>query len=68
MIGTWHSRGTLRGDFMGYAPTGRSISVPAVSVFHFREGKLSGERVFFDMATLFRQAGLRLVTEEARVA
>ena len=68
MIGTWQLRGTLRGEYLGYAPTGRSISVPAVSLFAFRDGKLAGERVFFDMATLFRQAGLPLASGEARVA
>jgi steroid delta-isomerase-like uncharacterized protein len=68
MIATWLWRGSLRGEFLGYAPTGRSVSVPAVSVYHFRDGKLAGERVFFDVATLFRQAGLPLAGEEARVA
>lgn len=29
---------------------------------------LAGERVFFDMATLFRQGGLPVAGEEARVA
>ena len=68
MIGTWRFTGTLRGEFLGYAPTGRAVAVPAVSLFLFRDGKLAGERVFFDMATLFRQAGLPLALEEAAVA
>jgi len=63
IIATWQWRGTLRGEFLGYAPTGRSISLEAVSLYQFRDGKLAGERVFFDLATLFRQAGLPLSSE-----
>ena len=68
VIATWNWRGTLRGEFLGYAPTGRPISLTAVSLYRFRDGKLAGEQVFFDLATLFRQAGLPLAIEVAQVA
>ena len=68
IIATWQWRGTLRGEFLGYAPTGRPISLIAVSMYLFRDGELAGERVFFDLATLFRQAGLPLADAQAEVA
>ena len=53
-------RGTMRGPFLGVAPTGRRIAIPFVNVVPFRDGLMQGERAYFDIATLCAQAGLAL--------
>ena len=53
-------RGTMRGPFLGVAPTGRRIAIPFVNVVPFRDGLMLGERAYFDVATLCAQAGLAL--------
>lgn len=58
VISLWHLRGTMRGRFLGMEPTGKEIDVPMFSVFPFKDGDLAGERVFYDVATFCRQAGL----------
>lgn len=60
MIALWQLRGTLRGEFLGQPPTERTVFVPSVSAYFFHAGKFVGERVYFDMATFCRQAGLLL--------
>jgi ketosteroid isomerase-like protein len=55
-----------RGPFAGRAPSGRSASLPFVSVFGAAGGRLRSERFFFDLASLCDQIGLPL--EAAREA
>jgi hypothetical protein len=59
---------TLAGSFLGLGPTGRTASVPFVSIFPFANGQLRGERFFFDAATLCAQLGLSLAAFEANLA
>ena len=49
---------TLRGPLLDIAPTGRTARVPFVSVFTAAGGLLTGERFYFDLATLCAQLGL----------
>lgn len=49
---------TLRGALLDIAPTGRTAHLPFVSIFTGRAGRLTGERFYFDLATLCRQLGL----------
>jgi steroid delta-isomerase-like uncharacterized protein len=58
VISLWHLRGTMRARFLGMEPTGKAINVPMFSVFPFKDGALAGERVFYDVVTFCRQAGL----------
>lgn len=58
--------GTATGEFMGLAPTGKRVEVPFCAVITFKEGKMEGERVFFDLATLCDQAGVSI--DEVRAA
>jgi len=53
---TW--RGTHVGEFMGIAPTGRSIELTVAVVVELRDGRMSGERFFWDGAALARQLGV----------
>ena len=53
-------RGTSQGEWMGVPPSGRSFAVPFANVTPFRDGLMAGESIYFDVATLCRQAGLPL--------
>lgn len=49
--------GTHRGPLFGVPPTGRKLVVETCVVWEFVGTKVRGETVYFDLATLFRQAG-----------
>lgn len=51
--------GTHTGPWRGLPGTGRRVEFPLCAVYSFdEEGKLAGERIYYDRATLFRQLGL----------
>jgi len=49
--------GTHRGPYRGLAPTGRAIDLPVAIFVSFRDGLMSGERFYYDRATLLAQIG-----------
>lgn len=52
-------RGTHEGTYHGLPPTGREVSFPLCAVYSFDEtGKLAGERIYYDRATVFGQVGI----------
>jgi len=51
-------RGTHKGDLMGIAPTGKSITIPVCNVLEVRDGKIYREREYMDMATMMVQLGV----------
>ena len=52
-------RGTHRGTSRGLPPTGRRLEFPLCGVYTFGEdGKLAGERIYYDRATVLRQFGV----------
>ena len=53
-------QGTSGGEWMGVPPSGRSFAVPFANVTPFRDGRMAGESIYFDLATLCEQAGLPL--------
>lgn len=64
-------RGTVKGPFMGLAPTGRRIALPFVARIAFADGAMAGETLWYDMLTLCDQAGyapeaVRAASEQAR--
>lgn len=59
------ARQSFRAPFLGIAATGRSASVPFVSVFEARAGRLVRERYLFDLATLCDQLALPLADVRA---
>lgn len=54
------ARMTFDGAFLAAKPTGRSATLPFFSVFTHGLGGLTGERFFFDKASLCEQIGLPL--------
>ena len=51
-------RGTQRGPLFGLPPTGREIALPMTIVFPIVNGRIMGERLYFDLATLARELGV----------
>jgi steroid delta-isomerase-like uncharacterized protein len=52
--------GSSGGEWMGVPASGRSFSVPFANVTPFRDGRMAGESIYFDLATLCEQAALPL--------
>ena len=48
-------RGTDRGTFMGYPPTGRSVTATWIEIFRLKEGKAVEGWVETDVRQLFDQ-------------
>jgi steroid delta-isomerase-like uncharacterized protein len=53
--------GTHRGAFLGLQPSGKHVRVRALVVWHFRGNKLWGETVFFDLGSIQKQIGAKVV-------
>lgn len=52
-------RGTHQGMSRGLPPTGRRLEFPLCAVYVFGEdGKLAGEKIYYDRATVLRQLGV----------
>ncbi len=58
--------GTSGGDWLGVPPSGGSFAVQFTNVSTFKDGRMAGETIYFDLATLCEQAGLPI--EEVRAA
>jgi steroid delta-isomerase-like uncharacterized protein len=54
----WTAWGTNTHEGMGFPATGRKISIPGMTLFRFKAGKISEEWSVFDMLQAMRQAGL----------
>ncbi|MYT24999.1 hypothetical protein GTW69_32795, partial [Streptomyces sp. SID7760] len=58
-------RGTSRGPWLGVPPGGGTFAVPFTNVVPFQDGLMTGESLYFDLATLCAQAGLDLARVRA---
>jgi steroid delta-isomerase-like uncharacterized protein len=66
-IAVWGTlRGTSEGNWLGVPPGGGSFTVPFANVVPFKDGRMAGEIIYFDLATLCEQAGIPL--EDVRAA
>ncbi|HXV72832.1 MAG TPA: ester cyclase [Acidimicrobiia bacterium] len=55
--------GTHKGDFMGMPATGRSFTIPGVSIWEVRGGQLISEWVNWDSMAMMQQLGVSAPTE-----
>jgi steroid delta-isomerase-like uncharacterized protein len=56
---TWGTvRGTMRGAWLGIPPTGRSFTCAFVNVVPFRNGRMQGEKIYFDLPAMCRGMGV----------
>jgi steroid delta-isomerase-like uncharacterized protein len=66
---TWgHLAGTSGGDWLGVPATGGTFRVPFTNVTTFADGRMAGESIYFDLATLCQQAGIPLDAIRAAAA
>src|SRR3954453_7371083 len=61
-------RGTLDGPFLGQAPTHQPVELPFVARYDFRDGKILGETLWFDLYTLCSQGALDIEAVRATAA
>ena len=54
----WTAWGTNTHEGMGFPATGRKITVPGMTIFRFKKGKITEEWSVFDMSSAMQQAGL----------
>ncbi|MGH9300051.1 MAG: ester cyclase, partial [Acidimicrobiales bacterium] len=57
--------GTHLGSLFGVPATGLPVEVDTVVVWEFRNGKIRGETVYFDVATMLRQVGFLSLPAQA---
>jgi predicted ester cyclase len=57
LVGWGVLSGTSGGEWLGLAPTGGHFAVRFTNVATFRDGRMAGESLYFDLATLCQQAG-----------
>lgn len=51
--------GSHRGSYRGAPPTGRPLNLPVAIFISLRDGLMSGERFYYDRATLLAQIQIR---------
>ena len=54
-------RGTHRGELLGIAPTGRSLEVAVLDLFHIRGGRLAEHWALLDNLGMLRQLGVTAI-------
>lgn len=50
-------RGTHKGEFMGMAPTGKTVAVKAIDIFRFADGKITDHWGLTDTMAMMQQLG-----------
>jgi predicted ester cyclase len=60
MVVWGHLVGTSGGDWLGVPPGGGAFKVPFTNVTTFADGRMAGESIYFDLATLCQQAAVSL--------
>jgi SnoaL-like polyketide cyclase len=60
-------RGTHLGAWRGLPATGRSVEFPLCGVYSFKsDGRLAGEKIYYDRAMVLRQLGVFREPQTAR--
>ncbi len=54
----WTASGTNTHEGMGFPATGKNISVTGMTLFRFRDGRISEEWSVYDMLSVLKQLGL----------
>ena len=58
---SWVATGTNLGEFMGFAPTGKSMNVRGIYIFRIADGKIVEMSYVFDRLGRLQQLGYELV-------
>jgi steroid delta-isomerase-like uncharacterized protein len=57
-------RGVHEGEFLGIPPTGREVDVELAIFIELRDGLMTGERFYWNVASLLRQLGVTTLAHE----
>jgi steroid delta-isomerase-like uncharacterized protein len=52
---SWFWRGTHKGEIFGIAATGKEITMSGLTIYYFKNGKLSGHWQIADRASVYQQ-------------
>ena len=58
VVGLYTETATMKGNFMGMAPTGRQYTIPAVEIYRLADGKIVEAWLVRNFASLFQQLGV----------
>ncbi len=58
VIVRYSETGTMKGDFMGIPATGKSFTAPAIEIWRFNDGRLTGLWMARDTLTASMQTGM----------
>lgn len=58
VVDRWVGHGTHRGEFMGMAPTGKTISTTGISIHRIADGKIAETWNNYDAFGTFQQLGI----------
>jgi steroid delta-isomerase-like uncharacterized protein len=61
-------RGTMDGPWLGIEPTHRSFACAFVNVVPFRNGKMQGQQIYFDLPAMCRGVGVSISEVITRAA
>jgi predicted ester cyclase len=57
VVSHWQASGTHQGEFVGLAPTGKSMTMEGISIFTCRNGKIVEQIISYDVLGMLRQIG-----------
>jgi steroid delta-isomerase-like uncharacterized protein len=66
MVNSGTVRGTMNGDWLGILATGRGFECAFTNVVPFKNGKMQGEAILFDLASMCEQIGVSIDDLRAR--
>jgi len=68
MVVWGHLAGTSGGEWLGVPPSGATFRVPFTNITTFVDGRMAGESIYFDLATLCEQASIPIDAVRAAAA
>ncbi len=63
VMAEWIMRGTNTADFQGLPPTGRTVTLPGIDVFHIAEDGIKSVQGYFDSKVVPEQLGLQILVQ-----
>jgi steroid delta-isomerase-like uncharacterized protein len=66
MVNSGTVHGTMNGDWLGILATGRGFECAFTNVVPFKNGKMQGEAILFDLASMCEQIGVSIDDLRAR--
>jgi steroid delta-isomerase-like uncharacterized protein len=65
VVAHWTASGTHRGEFLGVAPTNRSILIAGTSIFQIEQSRIVEQWINWNLMSLMEQLGMGMATGQA---